>query len=356
MIPPRFNPLACGNTALPPQLLILAKFVVIGLFVSLVLRPLGDSRLAFLPALEHASDWLPYNGWRVLFLLSSGLLVFNVAPRLTAFSCGALLFYALLISRLQYSNNAFFCGCLLVLVGLSNRQTGGWLIRFQLVVLYFGAGLDKAVSPAWQDGTFFDAWQGERAFYAFLAAQFPPLVAAKALSWATIVTEFGLAIGFALRRGAVYAAWVGASFHLMTVLMGESFYGMFVLAAIASYVSVLSIPDRIEVSVGDPAGWRARWVALLGMFDADDRLALQTSSGSQPAADGLSLHMGSREYRGISAFQLLLLVSPIFYAFVVLVTVTFFVPFELKVALVSALVVLLFPFGALGGLAARLRG
>lgn len=350
----RFNPLACGGTELPPQLLILAKLLFVCLVIGLHFLYLGESYLAFLPFLEHASDVLPQNSWRLLFLVSGTLLCFNVLPRVAAFVCGGLILYGLLLSRLVYSNNIFFCGCLFVLIGLSNRKSGGVLIRTQLVILYFGAALDKLLSPAWQDGTFLDFWQGESALYGFLSAQLAPFVVAKVLSWATIMIEFGLALGFALPRKGAYVAWVGAFYHLMTAVMGGGLYAMFVVAAIASYVALLDFPPRVHIAPGNPASWRARMASFLCRFDADERMRIAVRvPDSGTAAEGLTIGIGGKEYTGITALQLLLLLSPVFYVVMAFVMGSYFVPVWLKIATLSLLVALFFPFGShasLGGL------
>ena len=82
------------------------------------------------------------------------------------------------------------------------------------------------------------------------------------LSWAAIVTEIALAIGFALRRYLPVVIWVGLAYHTTLVLVMNRTFGMFWVAATSSYLAFVTWPvGGLVVRYGEDLG-RLRGVVL----------------------------------------------------------------------------------------------
>jgi hypothetical protein len=94
----------------------------------------------------------------------------------------------------------------------------GRLIRFQTIVLYLGAGLWKALNPAWQSGellrsTLLGVWATPLAFWAVRQQPEPAFWAAA--SWGVISFELALAALLWIRATRPVAIVLGIAFHLL---------------------------------------------------------------------------------------------------------------------------------------------
>ena len=73
---------------------------------------------------------------------------------ITAFLLGMSLLLSVLASKAYYGNNKTFCGLMLVLASLHQPGQSPWMLRLQMVIVYFGAGLNKLLDPDWRSGVF----------------------------------------------------------------------------------------------------------------------------------------------------------------------------------------------------------
>ena len=80
-------------------------------------------------------------------VVSAAALLLNVRVRLTSFLLGMSLLISVVASKAYYGNNKTFCGLMLVLASLHQPGRSPWMLRLQLVVVYFGAGLNKTAGP-----------------------------------------------------------------------------------------------------------------------------------------------------------------------------------------------------------------
>ena len=97
----------------------------------------------------------------------------------------------------------------------------GRLLRFQVVMLYLGAGLWKAANPAWRSGELMYAtlqgmWSTDLGFA--LVRAFPSQGAWIAISWFVIVGEVLLGVFFCVRRTYWLGMLAGAAFHIGNVI------------------------------------------------------------------------------------------------------------------------------------------
>ena len=145
-----------------------------------------------------------------------------------------------------YENNRLYCGLILVLAGLNGPKDEPWLLRFQVVLLYFAAALNKVLLVDWRAGYFMDAWLRYPGFdghavWAQLAGHFPcPCARHLLLSPGAqlIVTELrASAVGFAVKKLWPLAIWLGVAYHTTLTLSLNRTFGMFWFAAPASYLA-----------------------------------------------------------------------------------------------------------------------
>jgi hypothetical protein len=150
--------------------------------------------LPFLPALDKVPPAIGFQrGLRVTYLIAGMMLLLNRWVRVSCLVCAAVLFLGALSSRLTFANNRQYAGCLLFLAALTRPGQSPWLIRYQVVLLYFGAGLNKILDVDWRSGQFFEIW-AHGAKLVRVRLLFPPRVFSLIASWWTILIEFVAAV------------------------------------------------------------------------------------------------------------------------------------------------------------------
>jgi Vitamin K-dependent gamma-carboxylase len=122
------------------------------------------------------------------------------------------------------------------------RMAGYWLIAAQSALSYFTAGIAKAVSPVWRDGSapvliFRTATYGQLRLSRF-CAQYPSV--SRTICWGTIVFEVGFPFALFGPLPVLAAALIaGALFHIVTAaVMGLN---VFTWAFVAAYPSILVV-------------------------------------------------------------------------------------------------------------------
>ena len=262
----------------------------------------------------------------MVFLASALALLFNRWVRLSSFVLGSTILVGIAASRVYWANNTFFFGSVLFLTGLQQRGRSPWLLRVQVAMIYFGAGLNKLLDPDWQSGQFFEYWTRanlQHELYIQIASLFPPMALSWLMSWATIVTEFALFIGFSLRRLWPLAIWLSILFHAaMTLFTGLTFV-LFFYVALASYFVFVNWPDsRLLVFYDGDCGFCAKTKKLFDRLDFEGRFDWKPYQNGESTRHGLSpqalqqkLHVIglSKTHRGFAAFKILLLYNPLTY-------------------------------------------
>src|SRR5215470_9480735 len=138
------NPLALDGTAMPPNLLLMAKVLAVVFLLSGQWALLPERFLPFFGVLDDlGSPALFRIALQVVFLVAAARLLMNRTPRASSFVLGAVILSGMLASRQYVENNRFYTALLFLLAGLSDRRSGAVLIRWQVVVMYFGAALNK---------------------------------------------------------------------------------------------------------------------------------------------------------------------------------------------------------------------
>jgi hypothetical protein len=184
-------------------------------------------------------------------------------------------------------------------------------LRWQLVLLYSAAALNKILLADWRDGHFFNAWLGYLHHSAWdkVSSVIPGRVVGALLSWAAIVTEAVLAIGFALRRHIPVLIWVGIAYHTTLVLVMNRTFGMFWVAAPSTYLAFVSWPKApLRVTCGHALGRLRGVVRALQRIDFEG--AFQWQASEEP---GLAFPLHGTLYHGWRAVLWIALCNPVTY-------------------------------------------
>lgn len=320
------NPLRCDGTALPPNLLLLAKLIALTLLLTNHVRLLPDPFLSFLPGL----DQLPGAPFRlvlqILFLASALALLFNRSVRLSSLVLGLTILFAVVSSKAYYGNNKTFCGAMLFLIGLHVPGRSPWPLRLQMAIVYFGAGLNKLLDPDWQSGLFFHYWAGDRlhhSLYLTVAPLLPDLLLAKFFCFATILIELSLSIAFLFPRLYPLGIWGNILFQSSMMFFTGSTFTMFFYAMTAASLAFVDWPAARPVVLWDGdcsfCALTKKWWERFDLLPYLDWVPLQSEASQRfgipqrALEERLHLVVGSRTYTGFAAFKMMVLYNPLFY-------------------------------------------
>jgi hypothetical protein len=266
-----WRPWRCDGTELPPNVLLMAKLLVLVMVRGGTLGKLGDPFLPFFPWLDvfrEPAGWFAA-GLRTAFVLGAFLLFANLRVRLGSLLVGGAILLWQFAVKPEFRNHVFICGCLLSLAACHRRDEEPWLLRWQFALVYFGAGLNKLMDPDWWSGQVILVWLTQElpaAGFRLLAAWIPARVLAIALSWPTIILELALAIAFMRRRSLSWAVWCVLALHgaMFVFLVGYRF-GHFIDDILIGLLAFLAWPHA-GLEVRADIGVR-RWLApFLGIF------------------------------------------------------------------------------------------
>src|SRR6185312_11695997 len=318
---------------LPPNLVLMAKLIVLGLLLQRNL-PLSSHFLPFLPIFDRMGSPAVFHALLVLvFLSATAALFLSRWVRAASLVLGLTILISILASRPTFSNNLTYCGALLFLIGLQPTNDEPRLLRLQVVLLYFGAGLNKLLDPDWRSGRFFEYWFGHihsHGWYLRFASHMPPLLVSKLMSWASICTELGLSVMLLFRNAYSAAIWIGLAFHTTMLVMTNLTFRMYYFAACASYLAFVTWPQAPLTVVYDRnCTFCATARRFYEQIDLERRCnwmpSLQAGDSPQLGAEGsllpgsLRLRVGDRQYHGFAALKMLLLYNPLTYFLLVVV-------------------------------------
>lgn len=320
------NPFRCGETPLPLELLLAAKVLALVIILRLVWRGLPDPFLPFVPFFDYLRHGTYFRlGLKVAVLAASIALLFNYRVRSACLVIGSAFLVGILASRLFFENNVMFLGCFFFLLGLYEAKTGPWLLRTQVILLYFAAATNKLLDGGWRSGQFFNYWSGiqiKREVYVHAASLIPGMALPRAMSWITIVMEFSIALGFCFRRTRVWSIWLGLLLVVGMNFLTERTFGVFFYALPVSYLAFVVWPRMpIIVLYDGDCGFCARVRRFMERFDVDKQFAWQPFQRAEDlhgiARDELRnrlyIIVADKKYSGFAAFKMMALFSPITY-------------------------------------------
>lgn len=273
---------------MPPNLLLACKLIVVAFVVNGQVRRLPGHFLPFFSALDDLGSQAAFrHGLQAAFLVAAAALVLNRAPHLAATVAGATILLGTISSRIYFENNTEYTGVILLLAGLAASGDRTRLVRYQVVLLYAAAALNKLLDADWRSGQFFENWAAVtslHATYHHLSSLLPHLVLSKLLAWSAICTEAALAVGFAIRRLYPYAIWLAVGYHSTLMVAAGRTFGMFYFSLLASYLAFARPwPDGLRAHVRVPR--RLRSIRLLDTdrafaWEDGGRLAVDAAEGT----------------------------------------------------------------------------
>src|SRR6478736_9616659 len=283
-----WNPLRVTGTAMPPNLLLACKLIVVAFVVNGQVRRLPGHFLPFFSVLDRAGSQSVFrHGLQGVFVVAAAALLLNRRPHLAAGVAGSTILLGTISSRIYFENNTEYTGLILLLAGLAVSGDRTRLVRYQVVLLYAAAALNKLLDADWRSGQFFENWASVtslHATYHHVSSLLPHLVLAKLLAWSAICTEAALAVGFAIRRFYPYAIWLAVGYHSTLMATAGRTFGMFYFSLLASYLAFARPwPDGVWAHVRVPA--RMRRMRLLDtertfVWEDGGRLAVDTADGT----------------------------------------------------------------------------
>ena len=300
---PSWNPLRVTGTDMPRNLLLACKLIVVAFLANGQLSRIPRELPPLLSVLDHIGSRAAFHhALQAVFVVAAGALLLNRRPQVAAVIAGGVILFGTISSRLYFENNTEFTGLILLLSGLSAWGDRTRLVRYQVVLLYAAAALNKLLLGDWRSGQFFQNWAtitSLHAAYHHVSTLLPHLVLAKLLAWSAILTEAALAVGFALRRLSPYAIWLAVGYHSTLMLSAGRTFGMFYPALLASYLA-FARPWPGHVDLVHAPGRLGR----LRILDTEHVFRWQLDG------DGLVVETGQSELRGIAALRRVLRYAP----------------------------------------------
>ena len=342
---PSWNPLRCGGFDLPPRVLLMAKLIALGLLLTGSVFPLSE----FL-----GSATLMGSVVRGVFLGSSLALLFNRQVRISVVLLGGAVLWGAYSVEAGDATLLVFGGLLLALAGLQPPLEEPWPVRYLVMVLYLGAGLNLLLAPQWRA-------EAALAFWMPGTWESAPAVLLSPVSyWLFLAVELCLAAGFAVRRFYPYAIWLGILFHAGLLLLGGGILPLSFLVLLTSFLAFADWPSPpVLVLYDGSCGFctetknRLRTIDFDRMFDwqpyqrgAGSRhgISEQALERSLHLVVGASGHNKFKIYNGFAAFKILVLHSPLFYLLVVtLLAIPGPGPSAFRCVLVTALILFFSP-------------
>lgn len=247
-------PFRSGGRDLPPRLLLIARLTAAVLLFEGILP--FSRHLPYLEFLDHLGS---PRAFRNALWLAAGsghlLLFFTRRARLGCLLLGAGTLTGLLACRPCLSVAHTFVACLFLMLAASSPLSGPWLVRCQLVIVYAGATLAKALDVDWWNGRAMEALlvlREEHAPYMWLAERLPELSLSSVVGWAVVATQAALVLCFLRPRWYRVGVLLGTLFHgSMAFLVGGTF-GPFVPALFAAYLAF--VEDAGPAGGGTPGG------------------------------------------------------------------------------------------------------
>jgi predicted DCC family thiol-disulfide oxidoreductase YuxK len=288
-------------------------------------RSLPDPFLPFLPVLSHLGPGHLFRlSSKAILLTALFALLFNRHVRAACLTIGSVYLLAILSSRIYFENNHLFVAVIFFLAGLAEPGRTPWLLRCQIALVYFSAGLNKLLDAGWRSGDFFTTWSRpfiHEKLYFRVEGWLPGRMLARLFSWNTIASELGLSF-LLLSRWFVAAVSMGILFHTGLLFMTGRTFGMFYYAALASYLAFLEWPrSGVAVLYDGDCGFctsTRRFFEAITLEPIAEWVPFQTAQDlhgirEEELKRRIHVFVDGRTYKGFAAIKTLLLYNPVVY-------------------------------------------
>lgn len=275
---PHWNPFYIKEKAVVPELVLAVRLLACYLLLIGEVPFNGNQGSGrFYPLVGFLGDFgtdAQFNaGVRLVFLTGIAIVLCSRWVRTGALLVGLSFATGLLSCQTCISVAHLFTGCMFLCTALSNRVTGTDIVRFQLVVLYLGADLNKIFDADWWTGASMETLlvtKHQIPSYMALAALFPPGFLSQITGISVILLQLGIAILLLKRKTVGYAVFLALLLHLPMVVLMHITFGPFVFALVTAYGSQFTWPARLAC---DGRLHSPSVVRLLKKLDFNDQLA-----------------------------------------------------------------------------------
>ena len=343
--PFRFNFLCLRGTALPHELLLIVRVLAFAL-IFLGEEPSGR-HVPYFRFLDAMGSPALYD-LTLLGIADAGflLLLFSGYARLGCFLTGGAFLMGLLSCRGCLSVAHTYVACVFLIVSMSSRRSGTWLLKMQVVILYAGSALNKGLDLDWWNGRAFEALLVLRHHsdsYAWVSSWLPPMSLSTTLGMATVMIQAALAVCFLVPRWYTFGIVLGVGFHGVMVIFLNSTFGPFFLASMLSNLAFVDWPKGMVVTIGASA-WHGllRETLRITNFNYMVHFASTDRDGTY-RDDSMEIEVDGRRIRGFAALQRLLFFNPILFFMVALFFTDPYPPDSLRNGLIILLVVFFSP-------------
>ncbi|SDE47872.1 Vitamin K-dependent gamma-carboxylase [Dyadobacter soli] len=287
-----FNPFYIKGKAVAPELVLAVRFLAVYLMLTKEFPFNGNQGSGrFYPLVglldQLGTDEQFNTGVRLLFMGGIALMMFSQFVRLGALGVGMAFLTGLLSCQICISVAHLFTGCVFLCTALSNDVTGTDLIRFQLVVLYLGADLNKVTDNDWWTGASMETLlvtKHQIASYMKLARAFPAGFLSQIMGIGVIVLQMAIAILLLRRKTIIYAMLMALVLHLPMVLLMHMTFGPFLFALVTAYGSLLTWPRHLACNSRLHSGVLLK---CLKIFDFNDQISPCTENPKESPASWL---------------------------------------------------------------------
>ena len=299
-----------------PNLLLMCKLLLALLVLHGFASSLSDPFLPFISGLDllrSPSGWLG-RLLQISFIGAACCLVFNYRVRWAAVTLGVIVVLTLLSSRTVFRNHLFIVGCLFLLSGLQRKDDDAWMLRWQMVIIYGGAFLNKILQVDWRSGQFMHHWlhvELANPYYEAVWRILPEPDLAIIISWCVMGSELALAILFLRRRWNAVAVSVAIVMHAgFFILVGRTIFGHFTEDVLLAMMAFLAWPSGVMAVRLKPSLQRSAQ-ALRSWFDWERQLIFGTTL--RDSGNWMELSAGDRTISNGAATWHVLKYSPAFY-------------------------------------------
>jgi hypothetical protein len=315
---PGWNPMACSDTAMLPNTLLIAKLSVLILLADGFWRQL---RGPFIPA-EGMFSIFPDHAavTAAMHLVFFGLamcVLLNRFVRPASAILGAFIILLQVASMTAFRGPDLLCGSLLLLAGLQGERDEPVLIRWQVVLVHAAAVLEATRTNGWGGVWIADRWIPEdfsNPVFLMLEAVMPSGWFGMLAAGFVALAELILVVAFLQRRFRKYAVWSGLILHAgIYAATGTTETAAFTAALFVAYLSFLNWPKESVCALWPRScGW-PMWLRIaLDRYDFDGRIDWPLPP--DPNAE-LEVSYGNRHTMDARALRDLLLLFPAFYFF-----------------------------------------
>jgi Vitamin K-dependent gamma-carboxylase len=270
----------------------LARILVIisALLGNTYVVPRGVPFVSFLSSVGSDRIWLDGLHFGVI---AGTVLVFTPAWRCGSILVGTSWTVAVLGNMGAFSNGRLFQGFLLILCGLATTELGLTLLRAQIVLLYAGAALSKAIDRDWWNGRFIATlWEYHRS----PLDQFAINWIARPVGIVTIFAETAIALTLVLARYRNTGVLLSIVFHSLTVVaLNEDFATFSYAVVLATGVLFAKLPAVRAVQL------RFRFLQSMSPFEV--------IRSSRPTPGPMRVDLQNGSLRGVLALGFLCLVT-----------------------------------------------